>query len=377
MFNIIIVILFIIIRYSFLKQFENNENYENLIFLQVDENVKVIGRYYQNNNITWLVQSGSALEFYISGKAANIDILGDSNIFSEPDFRPRFGIYVDDKLLIDTTINELELNIDLFKEEEIEKTYKIKIILLSEAIYGGIGIKNININSCNKNNKLIKPAENKKLIIEFIGDSITCGHGVESKDEKESFKTTTENFIKSYAYLTTQLLDADYSVVAYSGHGIIYGYSPDIQEESEKAALLPPFYTKISRNKEYPGEWDFNNNKYDIIVINLGTNDNGYIKSDPDKRSDEFIQEYANFIDVVRKNNPESFIICTVGTMIGNKIIYPLIEKAVELVGDNKIICFESPKQDKEDGYGANYHPSVITHEKLSKLVAEKIKSLL
>ena len=63
--------------------------------------------------------------------------------------------------------------------------------------------------------------------------------------------------------------------------------------------------------------------------------------------------------------------------MIGNKIIYPLIEKAVELVGDNKIICFESPKQDKEDGYGANYHPSVITHEKLSKLVAEKIKSLL
>ena len=154
MFNIIIVILFIIIRYSFLKQFENNENYENLIFLQVDENVKVIGRYYQNNNITWLVKSGSALEFYISGKAANIDILGDSNIFSEPDFRPRFGIYVDDKLLIDTTINELELNIDLFKEEEIEKTYKIKIILLSEAIYGGIGIKNININSCNKNNKL-------------------------------------------------------------------------------------------------------------------------------------------------------------------------------------------------------------------------------
>lgn len=284
--------LFIISNFSFCKIFDflsniqKKENCENLSFIPIDANVKIIGRYYQNNNITWLVQSGSALEFFIIGKSANLDIVGDSNIYKDPDFRPRFAIYIDDKLIYDSTLNELEFNIKLFEEEK-EKKMKIRIMLLSEAIYGGIGIKAININSCNEKEKPIKAGDKKKLLIEFIGDSITCGHGIESKDVSEPFKTSTENFSKSYAFLTAQLLDADYSVVAYSGHGIIYGYSPDISEE---AALLPPFYIKISRNKEYPGEWDFNKYKSDVIIINLGTNDNGYIKSDPEIRSDIFIQ---------------------------------------------------------------------------------------
>lgn len=62
--------------------------------------------------------------------------------------------------------------------------------------------------------------------------------------------------------------------------------------------------------------------------------------------------------------------------MIGVKLVYPLIEKALKLIGDNKIYCFESPKQEKDDGYGSNYHPSWITHEKLSILISEKIKNL-
>ena len=360
MVKVLIIYLFIIINFSFsiILDFSEKstkiENYEYLSFFPSNDNVKIIGRYYQNNNITWLVQSGSALEFYISGKSSNLDIVGDSNIYLEPDLRPRYSIYIDDKLFFNSTMNELEFNIVLFKEEK-EKSHKIKIMLLSEAIYGGIGIKKINIYSSNEMEKPIKPVENKKLLIEFIGDSITCGHGIESKDVSEPFKTTTENFSKSYAYLTSQLLDADYIVIAYSGHGIIFGYSPDISEES---ALLPPFYTKISRNKEYPGEWDYDKYKYDIIIINLGTNDNGYINSEPEKRSNEFIQEYANFLSLVREKNPDSYILCTVGTMIGVKLVYPLIEKAIKLIGDNKIYCFESPKQEKDDGYGSNYHPS-------------------
>lgn len=93
-------------------------------------------------------------------------------------------------------------------------------------------------------------------------------------------------------------MDADYYTVVYSGHGIISGYSTG---EKNSEALVPEVYTKISKNGEYPGEWDFENNKVDVILINLGTNDLNYVTKDPANRNEEFIQEYANFLTLIRE----------------------------------------------------------------------------
>ena len=57
--------------------------------------------------------------------------------------------------------------------------------------------------------------------------------------------------------------------------------------------------------------------------------------------------------------------------------MYPLVEKGVKLFGGERISVFESPTQDMNDGLGADWHPSKKTHEKLSKLVAEKISEVL
>lgn len=126
----------------------------------------------------------------------------------------------------------------------------------------------------------------KKYLIEFVGDSITCGYGVDAKDQNENFKTLTENFSKTYAYLAAQALDADYSVVAFSGHGIISGYSGDGTKNAE--GTLPKYYTKLGRNENYPGDWDFENHQPDFVVINLGTNDNTYVKGDETKTKNSF-----------------------------------------------------------------------------------------
>ena len=73
------------------------------------------------------------------------------------------------------------------------------------------------------------------------------------------------------------------------------------------------YYEKISKNSEYPGNWDFRHNRYDVILINLGTNDANYVNADREKRRDEFVQEYGNFLKLVRSKNPDSYIICTLG----------------------------------------------------------------
>ena len=377
--NILIVFILIsfLFNFSIQKEINFNKNHKTedickeLTFLPIEQNVKIIGRFYQDKNITWIVHSGSAIEFYLTGNSAEILIVGDSNIYSDIDLRPRFGIYIDDELFLDSIINEIELNVVLFKNKEEKKT-KIKVILLSENKYGGIGIKNINVYSCS-NLTVIEPVDKKKLTIEFIGDSMTCAYGVEGKDQNEHFKTSTENFSKSCAYLASQILDIDYSSVSYSGYGIVSGYS---QGEKNPQDIVSLYYKKIGKHDNYPGEWDFEKYKNDIVFINLGANDYNYILSDPEKRYDEFIQEYINFIGMVKECNLNSLIICTVGN-IGNNEICKLIEKAVKLFGNEKVISFEIPPQYAEDGYGSDWHPSVASQERFSKLVAEKLNELI
>ena len=368
------LLLLILLSVSFQKKIDflkATDDCKDKSFSPTEENVKFSGRIYQKDVTTWLVQSGSFIEFYLTGSKADLVLVGDESIYSDANFRPRYGIFIDDNLLLDSTIGELEQNIGLFKIDE-DKTFKIKIILLSENNNGGFGIKTINTYVCS-NQKAIEPTEKKKISIEFLGDSITCAYGVEGKDQNENFKTITENASKSYAYLASQILDADYSTICYSGSGIVSGYSGG---DKNTGNLFPPHYEKISRNEKYPGQWDFDGHKYDVIFINLGTNDNNYVMADAQNRNDEFIQEYVNFLSNVREHNPDSFIVCTLGTL-GCGEIYTLIEQAIKLFGDSRVTSFLSPTQDMNDGLGSDWHPSAVTHQKLSKIVAEKISEIL
>ena len=101
-----------------------------------------------------------------------------------------------------------EKEIEILKESS-QKKVRVKIIHLSEANNGAVGVKSISTVSSVRQPLVPVPA--KKYSIEFIGDSITCAYGVEGKSSGESFMTSTENFMKSYAYLTAKKLDADYS----------------------------------------------------------------------------------------------------------------------------------------------------------------------
>jgi len=356
-----------------LTSFLNDAICEDYKFLATEENVKITGRFYQNDDVTWIVYSGSAIEFYASGNYAELFLVGDNNIFQEPDYRPRYAIYVDDKPILDTKINDFEFTIQFKISNDDTAKSKIKVMLLSEAQNGGVGIKAIKINSCSIEGNIIVPVEKKKLSIEFIGDSITCAYGVDAPDQSYSFTTTTENFSKSYAYLASQKLDADYSIVALSGHGIVSGYSSG---DKWAEGLMPLYYDKISRNQAYPGDWDFENHKYDVVFINLGTNDANYVNADREKRKDEFVQEFANFLQMVRERNPNSYILCTLGTL-NPKDMCELVEEGIKLFGDDRVSYFQSPVQDMNDGLGADWHPSKITHEKLSELVVKEISAIL
>ncbi|MBR1823993.1 MAG: carbohydrate binding domain-containing protein [Ruminococcus sp.] len=340
-----------------------------------DETVRSVGRNYTNDGVTWLVHSGSAVEFTVNARSAEVELAGDSSISNGEDYRSRYAVLVDDEVVVDETMGEKSKKVEIFKGDT-PRTAKVKVIHLSEANNGAIGVKNITVDS---NAAVpVAPTADKKYRIEFIGDSITCAYGVEGKNQYENFKTTTENFLKSYAYLTAQKIDADYSAVSYSGHGILSGYTSDGKINTE--SLVPPYYEYIGKPADYQKPWDFSAKPNDIVVINLGTNDNSYCGTDEEKMT-SYRTEYAKFLAQVRKCNPDAHIICTLGTM-GATELYPYLEGAVEDFkkesGDTNISCYQSAVQDMQnDGLGSDWHPSLVTQQKSAAVLADKICNVL
>lgn len=339
-------------------------------YAATEENVKLVGRTMYSNDTTWLVQSGSAVEFTITGKSAAITLAGDSSINNDENYRSRYAVLVDGEIIADDVMSTPEKTLTLF-DGETSRTAKIKIIHLSEAMNGAIGIKNISVTS---NQPVpIYPEPEKALSIEFIGDSITCAYGVEGLSSYESFKTTTENFMKSYAYLTAQKLDADYSAVSYSGHGIISGYTSSGEINTD--SLIPDCYGLTGKLSDYAENWKFETRSHDVVVINLGTNDSSYVTKDPGTRAQEFINGYMDFLKTVREKNPEAYIICTLGTM-GDEL-YEYVAEAVEKyrtdTGDQRIMSYHSTVQNQADGIGSDWHPSAVTQQKSAYVLADKI----
>ncbi|MBR3969924.1 MAG: hypothetical protein IKJ87_02475 [Ruminococcus sp.] len=366
--NVIDVYDLITMRESFKSTGEFAEQIINI----TEKNVKYIGRnIYDENNVAWLVQSGSAVEFAVNAKSAEITINGDGNTESDEKYRPRYAVIVDGEIILDELLSVKEKTVQLF-EGTSPRTAVVKVIHLSEANNGAVGVSKLKVDSDAAVPAV--PTAKKDLSIEFIGDSITCAYGVEGKDQYEGFMTSTENFMKSYAYLTAKQLDADYSAVCYSGHGIVSGYSSSGDAVTD--SLVPDYYDYVGKYGSYKVPWDFASHENDVVVINLGTNDNTYASKDYETRGVEYAEKYTEFLTHIHEVNPDAYIICTVGTM-GCTEMYPYIEMAVESFkkssGYDRIMSYQSATHTQADGMGSDWHPSEKTQQNSAYVLADKI----
>ena len=348
------------------------------VFKATEKHVKILGRTHYHNDVLWLALSGGGVEFSFHGKKAEITLKGDA-IALTGNHLARIGISVNGQRVIDDQMNKPLKTYTVF-ESDTEQEVIIRITKLSEAAMSTVGIQEIIVDATDA----IKPTPPKLHTIEFIGDSITCGYGVDEEVELDSFSTATEDVTKTYAYLTAQQLQADYSMVAYSGYGIITGYTENDQKLITH--LLPDYYEKVGKSEGkfddtwLPQDlcWDFNKLVPDLIVINLGTNDDSYTKDDSDKKT-EYAREHIKFLKRVRRNNPHAPILCTLGIM-GDRL-YPYIEHAINnytrVTGDSNITAMKFDVQLEADGYAVHFHPSRATHSKAAKKLTAHIKELM
>ena len=352
-------------------------------FQATEDKVKVTGRTLFAEGVRYLGYSGSSASFTFVGKKAVAEIWSDADAWGE-ELKGRIAVYVNNG---EEPVKRICLDkpegIYTLYESDTEEQVTVKIMKYSEAAFGKCGIRYIEIDT----DKLCPPPAACERKMEIIGDSITCGYGVEAENELQPFHTATENPTKSYSLLTAKDLGAEVNLVSWSGNGIVSGYVEETATEPSDKWLMPEVYryTDISGSEKLFGEdesrwekWDFSRFVPDIILINLGTNDCSWCK-DIQERKNDYRDRYVEFLKYIRENNPGAEILCMLGTM--DQRVLKELEEAVKIFKttqkDEKVHFLSLPPQNPEDGYGADWHPCEFTQKKTAELVVREIKSIM
>ncbi len=362
------------------------------------EQIKWYGRNFDNKGIRYFDFSNSGFEFCFKGTKASCKILSDPENWNKENYGV-LGVYVSklsnvrdyegksfwesfpEECSKKIILENKENNVVLYESEK-EELVLIRVLKISEAAFGYAGFDFLEIDGklVKKNYKKLEKTDNLK--IEFIGDSITCGYGIEGIYMKDTFTTSQERSDKAYAFKTAKGLNAEFQCVSWSGIGLISKYvdaSIDIPDTTITMPLLWPYTDKSAslRLGIEPEVWDESRFSPDIVVINLGTNDASFVRKEEGRRV-LYVHNLRVLIESVHRRSPNAKICCCLGVM--GQDLCSSVKEAVELFNKDfpavKIKAVELPVQVDEDGIATDWHPSEKTHGKVAEIMVKELKEL-
>jgi lysophospholipase L1-like esterase len=230
----------------------------------------------------------------------------------------------------------------------------------TESAVGYIKIRGI---QCKQLVRLKK--KRKKLLFEFIGDSITCGNGADSSSCSFGEGTWYDyhNAYFSYGACLAREFEADWILSAVSGIGMQHSCC------GIKHAM-PDVYERIDFHPENE-KWSFRV-KPQVVFITLGQNDGS-------KAMKEYEKIYVAFIKRLRKRYPTSYFICSTSPMADRELKEKMNASIRKIVrtrnakGDNKVHSF-SYKGIYTDGY--DKHPTITQHQQIKNELLHFVRTL-
>ncbi len=193
--------------------------------------------------------------------------------------------------------------------------------------------------------------------IDLYGDSISCGYG---NLDGANMNSDNTNALLTYSYLAAEELNAQINIQAASGWGLAWGN----EAAGYGNASWADHYKKTTFS--YTEEWNFRNYQADIIIISLGTNDNGAMYN-----SAQFQAKYKAMIEELKELNPNAKFVLYYGMMSLKSTVWADVQAVAN--------CYDYvvAHQATVAGNLANGHPSVASNLANAPLLAATIKDLL
>ncbi len=213
--------------------------------------------------------------------------------------------------------------------------------------------------------KLFKPEVSDRLI-EFIGDSYTCGYGNEGKSRDEHFTYETENAYLAFGPLTARAVNAEYQLVSRSGIGMTQGYG------GGKSFNMPRLYDEVTNDTTK--RWDYTLSQPQLVMIDLGAND---LSAPLDSAT--FVNAYIEFLGRIRNNYKAAKIVCLVGpfspdekTQTWQHYVNAVVDSVS--IKDNQVYYFEFSPIELN---GSDWHPNLAEDQALAGELVPYVKELL
>jgi hypothetical protein len=316
-----------------------------------EEVVNIFGRTYINANGLNFDHGANAIELGIIGTSLDVNLTASANSYMR--------VWVDDVEQAD----RIKITPATKKYTVVSglgnSYHKIRIVKATEMQNAIWDIKSFEAE------KFASVPEKSEIKIEFVGDSISAGYGALGSSG-QPWSVDNSDCTRSYTYYTAQKLGVDYSVVSWSGIcAKAYHW--------QKGINMNTLYKKISYSNSSNYTTD---DKPQVIVLNLGTNEASYLNPTYGGPSyaNQFPADYKEMLTTIRTANPDAYIICLYGMMGADGRITSGIMSAVEQMNDNKIVY--NPISVVANNSGANGHPTAFAQEGWAMQLADYIKTL-
>lgn len=204
-------------------------------------------------------------------------------------------------------------------------------------------------------------------LIEFVGDSITCGYGALGVGPGCPFDHDTSSEPDGYAAVAARALGVGHVSVAYSGIGLTQNYGGGTD------GLMGVRYEQVIADGP---AWSFSYTP-EVVVVTLGTND--FWDGDP---GTAFADAMDAFVQQVRGHHPGAEIFLATSPMLSGSAYTAhrgYLDDAIGRAagrGDTHLHRIDLPTQEAADGLGCDYHPSVATHAMDGMRVAAAIRAV-
>lgn len=252
--------------------------------------------------------------------------------------------------------------------------HTVWIYKATEAHTGAIAIQKITGKNLKALNNPVAP------LIEFIGNSITCGAAADPSEVPCGTGQYHDQHNAYYAYgpVVSRSLGVNYILSSVSGIGVYRNWNSD-------GPAMPQVYEKVDFQNNNTQLWNFKTYSPKVVSIALGTNDfsNGDgIKKRLPFDTTAFIGSYVKFIQLVKSKYANAQIALLSSPMVnGNsRVIFQNCLNSVKgkidkLYPSDKPVAvfFFSPMQ----AHGCGGHPNIADHAIMASQLMPFFKKLL